>query len=184
MNLSNWVERQADFVPDRCAIRFSGEQISYAELARRVNRLADSLANRLDIGHGDRVAFLGLNSPEIIVLLFACARVGAVLMPLNWRLAQPEHIFMLRQSEPCAFFVDPEFADHVARLRPEIGAIQLINYGKSRDGWLSYDKLVSQGSTTSQSFADTHSDDPVLLCYTSGTTGKPKGALLSNDALT
>jgi fatty-acyl-CoA synthase len=184
MNLSNWIERQADFVPDRCAIRFSGEDISYAELAQKVNRLADSLANRLDVSHGDRVAFLGLNSPDIIVLLFACARLGAVLMPLNWRLAEPEHTFMLRQSEPSAFFVDPDFADHVERLYPDIGAIQLITYGKNRDGWLSYDALVSQGSVTSQSFGDTHPDDPVLLCYTSGTTGKPKGALLSNDALT
>ncbi len=184
MNLSNWIERQADFVPDRCAIRFSGEETSYAELAQKINRLADALANRLGVAHGDRVAFLGLNSPEIIVLLFACARLGAVLLPLNWRLAEPEHTFMLRQSEPCAFFVDPDFVDHVEKLHPDIGAMRLITYGKSRKGWLSYDKLVAHGSATKQTFADIRANDPVLLCYTSGTTGKPKGALLSNDALT
>ena len=183
MNLSNWIERQADFVPERCAIRFVGEDSSYAEVAQKVNQLADSLVNRLNIGHGDRVAYLGLNSPEIIILLFACARVGAVLVPLNWRLAEPEHIYMLRQSEPRAFFVKPEFVEHVEGLRAALGSVALIACGKPRDGWWSYDALLSQGSTRYQTDRETHSDDAVLLCYTSGTTGRPKGALLSNNAL-
>ncbi len=184
MNLSNWIERQADFAPDRCAIRFAGEDLSYAGLARKVNQLADSMANHLNIGRGDRVAYLGLNSPEIVVLLFACARIGAVLMPLNWRLAEPEHRFMLGQAEPSAIFVEPDFVRHIESLYPDIGPLTLISYGGSSDGWLSYDALIADGSTA---FADKGirlSDDPVLLCYTSGTTGKPKGALLSNAALT
>ena len=183
MNLSNWIERQADFVPERCAIRHAGDDISYAGLAKKVNQLADSLANQLDVGHGDRIAYLGLNSPEIIVLLFACARIGAILAPLNWRLAAPEHIYLLKQSEPCAFFVKPEFVEHVDVIRPGIGPVALIAYGEANDGWLSYDALLAKGSTTYHPDADTDSDDPVLLCYTSGTTGKPKGALLSNNAL-
>jgi len=129
------------------------------------------------------VAYIGLNSPEIIILIFACARVGAVLVPLNWRLAGPEHIHMLKQSEPHAFFVKPEFVEHVDDIRPDIGSVALVACGKTRDGWLSYDALLAQGSTSYQYDGDTHSDDPVLLCYTSGTTGKPKGALLSNNAL-
>jgi fatty-acyl-CoA synthase len=184
MNLSNWIERQADFVPERCAIRFAGKDFSYAEITQRVKQLADVMASRLDVGHGDRVAYLGFNSPDIIVLLFACARLGAVLLPLNWRLAQPEHVYMLKRSDPCALFVQPEFIEHVEETRPDIGSVSLIAYGKTRDGWLSYDALISQGSTTYRPDIDPQSDDPVLLCYTSGTTGKPKGALLSNDALT
>jgi fatty-acyl-CoA synthase len=183
MNLSNWIERQADFVPAKCAIRFAGEDVSYAELAQKVSRLSEVLVSQLDVNRGDRVAFLGLNSPEIIVLLFACARVGAVLMPLNWRLAEPEHTFMLTQAEPCAFFVEPEFVEHVERLQQDIGTMSRIAYGTSRDGWLSYDELLGQVSATHRADVDTHPDDPVLLCYTSGTTGKPKGALLSNSAL-
>jgi fatty-acyl-CoA synthase len=184
MNLSNWIERQADFVPERCAIRFAGEDLSYAELAQKVSQLADSLANQLDVSRGDRIAYLGLNSPEILILIFACARIGAVLLPLNWRLAAPEHIYMLRQAEPRALFVTPGFIGHVEDIRPDIGSVSLIAFGETRDGWLSYDALLTQGSTTYQPDGDTQSDDPVLLCYTSGTTGKPKGALLSNDALT
>ena len=172
MNLSNWIERQADFVPGRCAIRFAGEDLSYAELAQKVNQLADSLANQLDVSRGDRVAYLGLNSPEIIVLLFACARIGAVLAPLNWRLAAPEHIYMLKQAEPRALFVTPEFVEHVEDISPDIGSVSLIVYGKTRDGWLSYDALLSQGAETFQASGAIHGDDPVLLCYTSGTTGR------------
>jgi fatty-acyl-CoA synthase len=184
MNLSNWIERQADFVPGKCAIWFAGEDLSYAALARKVNQLSDVLTRQLDVTHGDRVAFLGLNSPEIIILLFACARVGAVLMPLNWRLAQPEHTFMLNQSQPSAFFVEPEFVAHVEALGPDIGTLSRITYGKAGDGWIGYDSLMSQGSTAYEPGANTDPDDPVLLCYTSGTTGKPKGALLTNNALT
>jgi fatty-acyl-CoA synthase len=131
MNLSNWIERQADFVPDRYAIRFAGQDLSYAELAQRVNRLSDVLASQLDVGHGDRVAYLGLNSPEIIILLFACARVGAMLVPLNWRLAEPEHTFMLRQSKPSVFFVEPGFIEHVENLDPDVGDMTRITYGKA-----------------------------------------------------
>ncbi len=183
MNLSYWIERQADFVPERCAIRFAGEDISYAEVAQKVNRLADSLTNQLEVSGGDRVAYLGLNSPEIIILLFACARIGAVLVPLNWRLAEPEHIFMLGQSEPRALFVTQAFVEHVEGIRADLGSVALVAYGKARGGWLSYDALLSRASSTHQADRDTHSDDPVLLCYTSGTTGRPKGALLSNNAL-
>jgi fatty-acyl-CoA synthase len=184
MNLSNWIERQADFVPDRCAIRFAGEDLSYARFAQKVNRLADSLDGRLGIRRGDRIAYLGLNSPEILVLLFACAKLGAVLMPLNWRLAKPEHLYMLRQAEPNAIFVMPEFVEHIQDMRCDIESVALVSFGDTGDGWWSYEALLEKGSTDFSSAVEAHSDDPVLLCYTSGTTGKPKGALLSHDALT
>ena len=184
MNLSNWIERQADFAAERCAIRFAGEEVSYGRLAQDVRRLADSMATQLGIRRGDRIAYLGLNSPEIIVLLFACARLGAVLMPLNWRLARPEHLYMIRQSEPSAFLVMPEFVEHVQDMRAELGPVALVAGGDAVDGWLSYKELLEQGSASSSSPGAARSADPVLLCYTSGTTGKPKGALLSNDALT
>ena len=131
MNLSNWIERQADFAPDRCAIRFAGEDLNYARLAQKINRLADSLDGRLGIRRGDRIAYLGLNSPEILVLLFACAKLGAVLMPLNWRLAKPEHLYMLRQAEPNAIFVMPEFVEHVQDMRCDIESVALVSFDES-----------------------------------------------------
>ncbi|MCP4982987.1 MAG: long-chain fatty acid--CoA ligase [Gammaproteobacteria bacterium] len=179
MNLSHWIERQAGIRPEKCAIRYEGRNLSYAEVARKVDRLADALRSELDVTRGDRVAYLGLNSPELLLLLFACARVGAILLPLNWRLARPEYAFVLKDAEPKCLFVEPEFARHVE----DIGRMPQVAYGDTRSGWISYDKLLSGTSATDQAEDITHPDDPVLLCYTSGTTGKPKGALLSNDAL-
>jgi len=183
MNLSDWIERQADFVPEKCAIRFEGRDLSYAEVNQRMNRLADRLSNELGVSHGDRIAYLGLNSPEIIVLLFACARVGAVLVPLNWRLAGPEHIHVLNDATPRALFVEPGFVEHVEAIGNAIATSALVTYGAARAGWIGYDALLAQGSDTFRPARETLPDDAVLLCYTSGTTGTPKGALLSNNAL-
>lgn len=183
MNLSHWIEHQADIRPEKCAIRFEGRDLSYAEVASKVDQLADALKSELDVTRGDRVAYLGLNSPELLLLLFACARVGAILVPLNWRLAGPEHALVLKDAGARCVFVEPEFAWHVEDIRPDIGPIRQVAYGDTRSGWISYDKLLAGACATDQAEGLTQSEDPVLLCYTSGTTGKPKGALLSKDAL-
>ncbi len=102
MDLSDWIKCHADATPDKPAILFEGREISYARLARRIERCARVLLDGLGINPGDRVAYLGQNSPEQIALLFACARVGAILLPLNWRLAAPEHVQMLQHARPRA----------------------------------------------------------------------------------
>ena len=94
MDLSHWIERHARFAPGAVAIRFEGQEISYADLARRVARAAAVLSG-LGVKRDDAVAWLGLNHPAVLVLLFACARLGAMLVPLNWRLAPPEHALVL-----------------------------------------------------------------------------------------
>ena len=182
MTLSGWIERQADFRPDKCAIRFNGCNLSYAELASSINRLADALKRELGHGHGDRIAYLGLNSPEMIVLLFACARIGAILVPMNWRLADPEHIHTLNHSKPGSIFVMPGFVEQVENIRPQVGPLARITFGEARDGWISFRTLLSAGSAAAPGMNENLAD-PVLLCYTSGTTGKPKGALLTKNAL-
>ncbi len=183
MNLAHWIERQAETRPEKCAIRFEGRDLSYAEVAGKVDRLADGLQNKLNITRGDRVAYLGLNSPEFLLLLFACARIGAILIPLNWRLAGPEHAFVLKDAQPGCLFAEAEFTEHVEEIGPDIGPLPLVAYGPARSGWISYDTLLSGASGTGPGEEPDPSDSPVLLCYTSGTTGRPKGALLSNDAL-
>ena len=86
MDLSDWIDRHAGFAPAKDALRFEQEAISYRELAARVARTAGAL-RALEVRPGDRVAWLGLNSPHTLALFFACARLGALLVPLNWRLA-------------------------------------------------------------------------------------------------
>ncbi len=183
MNLASWIERQADFRPNKCAIRFEKQDLSYAEFARQIGRLANVMENDLDVKRGDRIAYLGLNSPDQLRLLFACSRVGAILMPLNWRLAGPEHAFVLNDAEPRCLFVKPEFIEHVEGVGCDTDTFLKITYGETRPGWISSDQLLARSDTIGAPKHVARENDPVLLCYTSGTTGKPKGALLSNKAL-
>ncbi|HUH85556.1 MAG TPA: AMP-binding protein, partial [Stellaceae bacterium] len=85
MDLCCWLERHADFSPDRIALEFEGRSFSWSALRRDTMRLATVLTE-LGVGPGERVAHLGYNSPAFLSLLFACARLGALLVPLNWRL--------------------------------------------------------------------------------------------------
>ena len=110
---------------------------------------------------GDRVAWLGYNSPEMLVLLFALARLGAILVPLNWRLTAAEHRSILADCSPKFIFCDPDF---------EV---------RARDLGIPLGKFERQSSPK---FEGSDADD-VLIVYTSGTTGKPKGAVLTQSAL-
>lgn len=164
MNLSRIVERWADHTPGRTAFHFHGEDISYAELWRRTERTTRQLAGA-GISHGDRIAFLGYNHPDMLALLFAAARLGAILVPLNWRLTVHEHKVILADCAPVLLFFEPEFAQHAAELP--------------------VDTRHAMGTALPE--ADprlTGSDDAeVLIVYTSGTTAAPKGAVLTQSAL-
>ncbi len=175
MDLSAWLERRADLTPDRTAIRFEGVDHSWASLHRDMRRLAGVLAAR-GIGRGDRVAHLGYNSPQFLILLFACARLGAMLLPLNWRLAEREHQIILADAEPKLLLHDRTFAEPARRLA---GDKSLCLDGDGADD------LAVLMAAASERDADPAIgyDAPLLIVYTSGTTGKPKGAVLTQGAL-
>ncbi|MGY4364401.1 acyl-CoA synthetase (AMP-forming)/AMP-acid ligase II [Bradyrhizobium sp. LB1.3] len=98
MDLCSLIDRNAAFAPDKTAIAFEGERLSYAAFAARIERSAATLKQELGVGRGDRVAILSLNRPDYLVLLYACARLGAMLVPLNWRLAIAEQLFILTDA--------------------------------------------------------------------------------------
>src|SRR5580698_7379177 len=95
MDLSDLIERNAAFAPDKAALIFEGEVLSYAAFHARIVQTARVLRNEFGVTRGDRVAILSLNRPDYLVLLYACARLGAMLVPLNWRLAVAEQVFIL-----------------------------------------------------------------------------------------
>ncbi len=185
MDLSDWIKRQADIRPDKPALIYEGLEISYASLAQLIDRYAQLLGAGMGIGPGDRVAYLGLNSPELLALLFASARLGAIFLPLNWRLTSGEHVRLLQHAKPAVLMVESEFTAHIDGVREQLEPVRLVRLGDSAGGWDTFDNIdrASQAKPPiilSQALSDS---DGVLLCYTSGTTGTPKGALLSKNAL-
>lgn len=182
MNISSWISRRADWSPDKTAVRFEGRAITYPELDAEIRRLAAMLDGELGVKSGDRVAHLGLNGPDLLALLFACARIGAILVPLNWRLAPPEHLYILRNCAPNALLVEPEFIAATNGIRDGLGGTQCVAYGPPQADWLSYDTLL-QAAADDASNARAGLESAVMLVYTSGTTGRPKGAVLTQNAL-
>ncbi len=180
-DLSHWIDRHAEFTPDKPALKCDGQEYTYAQLADSVARLAGVLQEGLGVGAGDRVAYLGLNHPLALALLFACARVGAIFMPLNWRLAPPEHRFMLDDATPCVLVAESDYVEHVNGIVTDGNGMRLVVLGGSAENWQSLDELLDEAAPCPAGVAGP--SDPVLLCYTSGTTGKPKGAILNQNAL-
>ena len=98
MDLCTLIERNAAFAPDKPAVHFEGETLSYVAFNARIEQTARALKSELGVSRGDRVAILSLNRPDYLVLLYACARLGAMLVPLNWRLAGAEQLFILSDA--------------------------------------------------------------------------------------
>jgi fatty-acyl-CoA synthase len=160
--IDHWLRNTARRTPQRVAIDYLGREVTYAELDRRSDALAAALLAR-GLVRGDRVATLTGNSPEHVVVFFACAKAGFVLLPLNWRLAAPELRFQLEDAEPSAFLVESEYEALAAATGH---GFEPLAPPDPRDA-----APVS---------AEIAGDDALLLIYTSGTTGRPKGALLTH----
>jgi fatty-acyl-CoA synthase len=183
MTISAWVARNAEATPGKAAIRFPGRELSYAELAALIDRLAAALAFS-GVRRGDCVAFLGFNSPEMLALLFASARLGALFMPLNWRLAGPEHLQMLQDCPPSVLFVEPHYLAQTDAFRDELAGAILVSVGPAGPDWMAWEEFSARGTGAPALPQEVPSaDTPLLICYTSGSTGKPKGVLLTQRAI-
>ena len=173
-DLSVWVERNAAFTPSKTAIRFEGEDIDYARFAETIRGYARALRAVHGVGRGDRVAFLGFNSPAMLALFFACARLGAMFSPLNWRLVAPELAYILGDSAPRLLVAGAEHAElaREAAAGCPAGAVPAEEIARDAETASGVDR--NDGVTR---------ETPCLLVYTSGTTGHPKGAVLAQEAI-
>lgn len=182
MDLCSLIERNAAFAPDKIAIAFEGERLSYAEFAARIERTATALKGVLGVGRGDRVAILSLNSPDYLVLLYACARLGAMLVPLNWRLAVAEQLFILNDAGAKVLMLEQAFSGMLAELAQTAPGTSVVGLDFTPPGGTTFGALLARSSGTGR---NPHTDlsCPLLIVYTSGTTGRPKGAVLRQEAL-
>jgi len=178
MDLSDLIDLNAVSAPDKPAIRFAGTTLTYAAFAARIAAAARALKSQLGVGRGDRVAILSLNHPAYLVLLYACARLGAMLVPLNWRLAVPEQVFILSDASVKVLVVERGFEAVIEPLTQALPDVRTVGL----DFAPSLDELLASGSGDGR---NPHVDlsSPLLIVYTSGTTGRPKGAVLRQEAL-
>src|SRR6202050_2910340 len=117
MDLSDLIERNAAFTPDKPAIIFEGETLTYAAFNACIGQTARALKAEFGVSRGDRVAILSLNRPDYLVLLYACARLGAMLVPLNWRLAVAEQLFILSDAGAKLLVLEQAFAEILPELK-------------------------------------------------------------------
>ena len=135
MTAADWIADSARRTPDKVALRHGPEALSYAALAAQCEQIAAALAAQ-GLASGGCVAWLGLNSPRMLATLFACARLGAIFMPLNWRLAPPEHAAMLRDCTPALLVVDENFAAASGAQRIAPATTRCIAFGAAPPGWM------------------------------------------------
>ncbi|WP_428485516.1 acyl-CoA synthetase [Rhodopila sp.] len=154
----------------------TGRRHTYQDLDDRITRLAACLRSQYDITPTDRIAVLSPNSIDTFEVQFACGRIGAVFVPLNWRLANPELRTILADCAPAVLVFDPEFAERARELAQDTGIGRLLSFGPA------FERIALEGPR------DVHSAEPVAatlddistILYTSGTTGRPKGAVITH----
>jgi acyl-CoA synthetase (AMP-forming)/AMP-acid ligase II len=182
----NWfavLAHHAGRTPDKAITVFEGGTITYAGMAERAEALAGGLAER-GVGRGNVVALLSYNCPELLETIFAANYLGAIAMPINWRLAAPEVRYILEHSGAIALVCDEALVDLANEATDGMEASLIrtcVSPGDAVDGWTTLDDLRSTANQAVR--IPLAADDIHRLMYTSGTTGRPKGVMLTHANL-
>lgn len=181
MNTTELLSITAAIVPDRHAVVFDGKRITFGELADRVNRLANALAD-LGVGAGDRVAVMQVNCNEHLESYFATAKLDAIFVPINFRARAEELSFMLNDSGVKAIILGQRYQDMLRSIKPELTTLEIqITMEAPGEGFLFYDELLEKASNEER-FPTADGDDVTIVMFTAGTTGTPKGVMLSHNS--
>lgn len=183
MNVGDWIRKRAIVSPEKIAVIFEGRGFTYRQVNERTNRLVNALADR-GIKKGDRVAVMFYNCHQFLEAYFAAAKLGAIFVPLNFRLAGPELEYMLNDCRAEMLIYNSDFAEVVDSIRSVIPVMKgnFIQVDGATPPWaLDYEGLLAQYPTSElEVHQEVKQEDPQMIMYTSGTTGEPKGALLSH----
>ncbi len=174
-----WPRRRARQAPDAVALAFRGTGVTYRELDERVTRLAHALRAQ-GVGPGDRVALLSANHPAYLEVLFAAGLLGAVFVPLNARLTTPEVEYCLADSGSIVLVHSAALTDVADAAATAAGTTRrVVLDGAPDDRAVGYEEIVAAAPTDRLDLPVTH-EDPCFIMYTSGTTGRPKGVVLTH----
>jgi fatty-acyl-CoA synthase len=186
MLYGDWIGRWGRSYPEKEALVdvIDNRRYTYGELAKDVNRMANFLRLESGIGLGDRVACLSFNRAEYIKLFLALSRLGAILVPLNFRLAPAEFIYFLEDALPKAIFFDKAHQESVDGFKSKTNLKHYVCFDEDNAVGQALPKVWSALSTESPPEVEIGPDDPQLIIYTSGTTGLPKGVILTHGMLT
>ena len=176
----DWSAYNANVRPNKIAIRdlSTKKNLTYLELNNRANKLAGWLQSK-GVKKGDRVAILSQNCPEFFELEFACAKIGAIELPLNWRLTKPELEYILKDSTPHVLIYDTMFLDVTIDLQKDCSIAASLQID-SEDPNSQYEEALNN-SDGSHEIIETTQEDLIMIMYTSGTTGHPKGAMINHQ---
>ena len=182
MNTTEFLNITSLIVPDRTAIVFDGKRFSFQELEERVKKLANALAG-MGVRAGDRIASMQVNCNENIETYFAAAKLDAVYVPLNFR-SRPEEIeYMINDSKPKILITGERYVSMVDDIKENLNGVDgfVVMDDASAEGWESYEQLLSTSSGEDM-YPMGDEDDLTMVMFTAGTTGSPKGVMLSHDS--
>jgi acyl-CoA synthetase (AMP-forming)/AMP-acid ligase II len=181
VNTTDFLNIAAAICPDRLAIIFEDRRYTFSQLNERVNRLANGLL-KLGVKKGDRISFLQVNCNQCVETYFAVAKMGAIYLPLNFRAKEKELIYMLNTAEVAILITGERYVPMVQSINPEVKSLKhLVSIEKKHDDMLYYEDIINEASPD-EVVSEIDDKDTTILMYTAGTTGFPKGVMLSHTS--
>jgi acyl-CoA synthetase (AMP-forming)/AMP-acid ligase II len=181
VNTTDFLNIASAICPDKLAIVFEDKRYTFSQLNDRVNRLANGLM-KLGVRKGDRVSFIQVNCNQCVETYFAVAKAGAIYLPLNFRAKEKELSYMLNSAEATTLIAGERYIAMIQSIRPEIKSLKnLISIEKKHEDLLYYEDII-KSSSADELVTPIDDADTTILMYTAGTTGLPKGVMLSHTS--
>jgi fatty-acyl-CoA synthase len=181
--VSDFLRRAAKLYPNKTAIVSGDKRFTYREFEQRVNQLAHALLS-LGVSRGDRVCILSPNSHFFLEAYYAVPQIGAILVPLNFRLVAADHEYIINHAGVKVMIADPEYTQIVDQIRASLTTVEhwisATDSGAAPQGWMSWHNRAGTMPTTMTPAIDQDENDVVTINYTSGTTARPKGVMLTH----
>jgi fatty-acyl-CoA synthase len=181
--ITDFLTRAVRLYPEKIAVVDGDQRFSYRDLAERVDRLSNALLE-LGLERGDRVCILSPNSHFFLESFYATAQVGVVLVPLNYRLVAADHQYILNHAGVAAVLVDGEYTAIIDEIRDQLPSVEhwivAQDAGSASKGWTSWNDLVEKASPDLPMLPEIGENDTVSINYTSGTTSRPKGVIMTH----